>query len=222
MSTEDTEQRAEKIASDADDVRAKTRTLVVDAVRHSADTLQSLPEIVSEALEGAWKGLGNLADDQKASVFREVIDGVSEGVSTSATAIKLTAQEAQGRGKQFAKNELKGTADDLRTLESLFTERISKLATSSVDVTSDQAKDLIAHAKRIMKTVRPTIESAVGTIERQPIQFAKESATVAAGATRKAAGSLLQGVAGVLDGLGDIVGGSTKEPSDEKDKPKDG
>jgi len=207
---QETEEKAERIAAEAKDVRERTRDLVVDVLRSGKDSIGRLPSAAGRVLEGAWRGVENVAEERRADVFRDVIDGLSDGLSRGAHAVKLTVEEAKSRGQSYAKDEIKGTVQDLRTLESIFVERIETLVKSSASTTSEQARDLVSHARRAASGMRPEIKSAIEAAERHPFGLAKETASVAAGASRRAAGSLLQGIAGVLEGLGDLIGGDRK------------
>lgn len=211
----DTTTKAERIASEGDDVRARTRDLVVDSIRHGAEAAGRLPDAAAKVLDGAWKGLRNVADEKRASVFSEVLDGLTDGLSKGAHALKLTVQEARGHGRTYAEDEVKGAVHDLRTLETMLVERVEKLVSTSAKTTANETKTLLSHAQRAASSMRPEIESAIKAAEEHPIGLVKETASVVTGATRRATGTLLQGIAGVLDGLGESVRGGKARSSSE-------
>lgn len=201
--------RAKKIASDAKDVREQTRDLVMDVIRHSGDTLGQFPKAVNRVVDGAREGLDTVVDDKQADILRDVMNGVSDGLSKGANAVKYTLEEANERGQDFAKDEIVGTIKDLHALESLFVERMGSLVKASVKLPIEQSKDLIGHAQRSAEGIRPAIGSAIEAAEKNPTGLAKETASVAVGATRKVTGSLFQAVAGVIDGVGGAIGGKS-------------
>lgn len=207
---QETRRKAEHIAAEANEVRRRTRDLVIDALRSGKDSAGRLTDTAQRVLEGAWRGVENIAEEKRADVFRDVIDGLSEALSRGAYAVKLTVEEAGGRGQSYLEDEIKGATQDLRTLESIFVERIEALVRSSANTTSQQTSDLINHARNAVSGIRPQIESAIEAAEKHPLGLAKETASVASGVSRRAAGSLLQGIAGVLGDLGDTVGGGSK------------
>jgi Family of unknown function (DUF6781) len=215
MNADEVKSRAKKIATDAQDVRAQTRDLVVDVIRSSSDALGRFPEAVERVVDGAREGLSDVADDRKADVLREVMDGLSDGLGKGAEAVKLTLEEASSRGQKFADDDLKGTVDDLRTLESLLVDRVSQLIKSGATLTGDQAKDLVSHARRAAEGMRPAISSAIEAAEKNPVKLATDTASVAAGASRKVVGGLFSAVAGVLDGVGDAISGKADGKSDK-------
>ena len=74
-----------------------------------------------------------------------------------AHAVKLTIEEAKSRGESFTEDEIKSAAEDLRALESMFVERIEVLAKSSATETSQQAGDLVSHARNALSSIQPIL-----------------------------------------------------------------
>lgn len=214
MNAEEVKSRAREIASDAKDVRTRTKDLVVDVLKSGSDAAGRFPEAVERVAEGAREGLKDVADERQAEVLREVMDGLSDGLGRGAEAVKLSLEEARDRGQKFTDEELRGTVEDLRALEELLVERITKLVKSGARVSGEQAKDLLTHAQRTAKGMRPAIGSAIEAAEKNPIGLARDTASVAAGASRRAVGSLFQAVAGVLDGVGETISGKEKVKED--------
>jgi hypothetical protein len=207
MNPTDVKARAEKIARDASDVRQQTRDLVLDVLRSGGEAVGRFPQTVEKVLAGAHAGVEQVAKERQADVLREVIDGVTEGFAKGAEAVKLTVEEARDRGQQFATDEVKGTVNDLRALESLLVERLGRMIKSGVSLTATQSADLLSHAKRAGKGMQPSISSAITAAEKDPLGLAKDTASVAAGASRRAVGSLFQALGGVLDGVGEVISG---------------
>ncbi len=214
MNASEVKNRAEDIVRDAQDVRAKTRDLVVDVLRSGGDAVGRFPQAVERILAGAHAGVDRVAQERQADVLRDVVDGLTEGLAKGAEAVKLTAEEAQTRGQQFASDEIKGTISDMRTLEQLLVDRIGGMIKSGVSLTATQASDLISHTKRASQGMQPAISSAIEAAEADPLKLAKDTASVAAGVSRRAVGSLFQAVGGVLDGVGDAISG---KPDSKKD-----
>ncbi len=210
-----TQERARQIAAQADDVRRQTQCLVVDALKSGKESIGHLPSIAMRVFDGAWRGVEEVTDEKRADVLRDVIDGLSDGMSQGAHAVKLTIEEAKSRGESFTEDEIKSAAEDLRALESMFVERIEVLAKSSATETSQQAGDLVSHARNALSSIQPDIASAITAVEQHPVGLVKETASVAVGVSRRAAGSLLQGIAGVLESFGDAVDGGRPGSGDK-------
>lgn len=215
MNAEEVKSRAREIAADAKDVRTRTRNLVVDVLKSGGDAAGRFPKAVERIAEGAREGLKDVAAERHADVLREVMDGLGDGLSHGASAMKLTLEEARDRGQKFTSEEVRGAVDDLKALESLLVERVSRLVESGAKVSTEQAGDLMTHARRAASGMRPAISSAIEAAEKDPVGLAKDTASVAAGASRRAMGSLFQAVAGVLDGVGEAIGGKRDEKKDE-------
>ncbi len=215
-STQQPEVTAEQIAAEVKDVRARTRTLVVDLVRHGTEPISRLPETAGRILDGAIKGVANVAEEKKADVLGEVIDGLADGFTRGANAMRFTFEEAKSRGQAYTQDEIKTAMEDLQTLESMFVERVEQLVKSGLITSADQSRDLLEHAKRAAGGMRPEIESAIKAARNHPINLVKESASVATGVSRRAVGSLLQAIGGVLDGAGEVIGGHEREQPDDE------
>jgi hypothetical protein len=211
---EEIKARAREIAADARDVRARTRELVLDVIKSGSQAVGRFPAAVDRVIEGAREGLNEVADERRAEVLREVMDGLSDGLGRGASAVKLSLEEARGRGQNFAADEVRATVADLKAIESLLVERLTRLVKNSAAVSGEQARDLLVHAQRAAQGMRPAIASAIEAAEKNPVTLAKDTASVAAGAGRRAVGSLFQAVAGVLDGVGEAIGGKREQKKD--------
>lgn len=201
----DASQEAERIASEGTDVRERVRDLVNKVAGQGRKTLSELTDETTEILRGAGEGVKSAASSERGEVLGEVIDGVSDGLSRAANATKLALEEAEGRGEQFAEEDLQRTIDDLKTLERMFVDAVSNLAQSASRTAWGEMKDAAAHATRAAESMRPSIEDALQAAASHPVKLAGEAASAGAAATRQAVGSLFQVVGGLLAGAGDVI-----------------
>jgi hypothetical protein len=204
-------ERAQEIASEAKDVRTRVRELVSRAAGDGRKTLRELGEDAREILRGATEGVGEVAREHRGEVLGEVIDGVSDGLTSAANATRLALEEAEGRGEQFAEEDLRRTMDDLRSLETMFVDTVRNLSTSARDSAWGEVKDAASHARRAGESMRPSIQSALEAATRHPVRLAGEAATAGAAVTRRATGSLFQAIGGLLQGAGDAIRGDESE-----------
>ncbi len=202
MDAKEVRERAEQIAEQADDVRRKTQDLVLDVVRSGEQAVRGLPAAVEEVIEGASEGLREIAENKRAEVLKEVLDGISDGVSKTAEAFRLALEEASGRGRQFADDEVRGTVEDLKTIASLLGDRLEQFARNAARTMDEQVQDLASHARRAASDARPAIESAIDAARAHPLDLGRDAAKVAGEAARLGVGSLLSAIGGALDGLG--------------------
>ncbi len=211
-----TQQTAENITAEARDVKQKISNLVTDIFKAGTDSAGKIPEKASQIIEGAKSGINKVAEDKQAEVLTQVIEGLTDGFSRGAQALKLTVQEAAGNGTTYAQDELKSALDDFKTLESLLTERTEQLLKSTYKTSTQQAGNIFTHTKRTLASVRTDIEQAVRAAGKHPVTLTKESASVAAGVTRLAAGSLLQAIGKAVESTGKIISPDTPEETSKE------
>ncbi len=220
MDAKEIRERAEQIVEQADGVRRKTQDLVLDVVRSGEDAVRGLPAAVEEVIEGAGEGLKTIAEEQRAEVLRQVIDGISDGVGKTAEAFKLALEEASGRGRQFADEEVRGTVEDLKTIGSLLGDRLDQFVRHTARTMDEQVQDLARHARRAASDARPAIESAIDAAREHPLELGRDAAKVAGEAARLGVGSLLSAIGGALDGLGRALGAEGVQRSASGDEPE--
>lgn len=207
----DTRQEAERIASEGTDVRTRVRDLVGRVASEGRKTLSELSDEATDILRGAGEGVKDAAAEHRGEVLGEVIDGVSDGLSRAANATKLALEEAEGRGEQFAEEDLRRTVDDLKTLERMFVDSVRNLAEGAGRSAWGEVKDAAGHASRAAESMRPSIQGALEAAAGHPVKFAGEAATAGAAATRQAVGSLFQVMGGLIAGAGDVIRGDEKK-----------
>ncbi|MBZ0172771.1 MAG: hypothetical protein K8E66_10355, partial [Phycisphaerales bacterium] len=109
-------EEAERIAAEGESVRERVRRLVLGVAGGEGLRIASLRRAATEIVDGVTRGVGNISEDRRGTVLGETIDGLSDGFGLAAQATKLAIEEAEGRGSRFTREDLRQTADDLRTL----------------------------------------------------------------------------------------------------------
>lgn len=203
--------QAERIASEATDVRERVRRLVLELAGGEGPRLSSLRRAASDVVDGVTRGLKEVGDERQGTVLAETIEGLSDGIARAAHATRLAIEEAEGRGQGFAREDLKQALDDLRTLDRMFMDTVGGLTSRLSEDVRAQVGDLTEHASRALDSMRPSIESAIEAATRHPGEFAGEATSAGVDATRRAVGSLFGAAAGLLDAAGDIVSGRKKD-----------
>jgi len=79
-----TGEQAERIASEATDVRERVRRLVSKSATEGRKTISELVDETREILRGAGEGGKDAAPDQKREVLSEVVEGVSDALQQAA------------------------------------------------------------------------------------------------------------------------------------------
>ncbi len=205
---ESVETQAERIASEAESVRDRVRRLVLDAAGGGGLHIDRLRGVASAVLEGVGKGVERISEERRGTVLAETIDGLSDAFQRAAHATRLAIEEAEGRGERFSNEELRKTADDLRTLEAMFMETVTGFSDRLASNIRAQTVDFAQHTKRAVESMRPSIESAIESAASDPAGLAGQAAAAGADAARGVVGSLFSAAAGMLDAAGEIVSGS--------------
>ncbi len=212
MSDENLETSVKEIVAAGRDVRARIRETWLDAAGRASET-GGISGLVRRAVDAAADGVRKSVPDDPASVLRQVIDGLGDGLSTAAHATRLALREAADQGRAFAADDVRRLEDDLGTVASMFTTTVADAAGRVSSLVSSQAKDLAEHARRTMSTVRPDLDAAVAAARKEPGRLVQESAEAGVEMTRRAAGSLLAAIGGFFAEAGRIVSGSRRNGS---------
>jgi ElaB/YqjD/DUF883 family membrane-anchored ribosome-binding protein len=191
--------KAEAIAREGADIRNKISKLASDAAERCHREAEGLVSLARAVMEGAAKGVEGALPDKAASVFRQVIDGLADGLATSAHAAKLTLEEARSRGAQFAREDLDKIAHDFRAVGEGFVDAAGETFKAVRSHAASQGQQLREHARETLTRVKPAFESAIRAAAREPVQLGKEALQAGAAATRHAAGTLFSELAKRLE-----------------------
>lgn len=211
-------EEAEHIAAEGEHVRERVRKLVVQTIEQRHLSFEELNHVAKDVLEGAASGVKQATPKEKESVLRAVIDGLADSYNIAANATKLALEEANGKRKTFAEEDLKRIVRELRVLDERFIRMVSHTTKRTWGMMTDETATLRDHVERAAKSIRPSMESALREAGSHPIDLANESASAGIKATRQTAGVLLQAVSGLLQGASDVL---TRE-SDKADAPTKG
>lgn len=201
---------AERIASEATDVRERIRKLIVDLADRRGMTADELRRHARDILDGAKRGIAGAADEKKAGVLNDVVDGLADGFSRAAYATKLAIEEAESRRQRFADEDLRTATDNLRQLQSMFIDTVKDFARGLSASVKSQAGDLGAHASRAAESMNDPIQDALNAAAKHPGRFAAESASAGAAVARRAVGTLFQAAGGLLQGAGEVISGKPR------------
>lgn len=201
----DVKAEAHQVAAEKENVRERIRRLVVDSVRQRRVGFDAIGDVTREIVDGAVEGVRDMTPDDRDSVLRQVVDGVGDAFTTTAQATRLALEEAQSRGEQFAKEDVRSAIRQLTDLQRLFTDTVLDTLERARIEAAEQTRDFIDHARRANERVQPSIQSALHAATEHPIKLVTETASASVRAVPKAAGMLLHAMSGVLQGAGDLL-----------------
>lgn len=182
------------IVAKGKNLRAKVSEAVTNAADKAATNRAGLIDLSRSVLDGAVAALNNSASRDPDSILRQVIDGLGDGLSTTALATRLAMEEAKAEQKRFAEEDLSTMTRDLRALGELFVGTISQAAGDFKSMTGTELSALRQHAEQTMKRLLPSINSALAIIQEHPLQFGRESIGAGVQLSRQALGSLFAAI----------------------------
>lgn len=159
-------------------------------------------DLARSTVQGAAKGVATAAAAESARTLRAVVDGIGDGLTTTAQAAKLTLQEAAGGAARFAREDLDKMSGDFRTLGESFVDVVESAATRAGGHAAAQAAELRAHAVIALRRAQPAFEAAIDAARQDPTGLARQTLAAGAGATRGALGALFTALGAKLQSLG--------------------
>lgn len=191
---------AEKAARQSPEtLRTAVQQITLDALSKGRVDGARIKQVVKSVFEGVTVGLGEKQSDRAA--LEGAFQGLAQALDKTAQAVRFSAQEAAGRIGNFAHQDLKQTADDMRTLESLFLDSLQS-ALSNVDAASRVIiEDLIAHGRRSGTAAGGSARDAVVSLEAALAQTVRSSGEAVAKNGAEMGRRLAQVTSGFLAGL---------------------
>lgn len=196
------------------DVRDRVRDVVVSLFRSSEATTASARAAVSGIVQSATEIVKRSAPDNPESVLRNVIDGVTAGLSTVAQSTQYAIQEATDRGQRFASQDLDRARKDLSGISDILMDTVKYFTNRVTEETGTAAKELRTHAERSAAALTPVLKSSVEAVAKHPVQTAGEAAETAMRTAQLTAGALLGAMSGLLAGAADAL-----DPARQKSSP---
>lgn len=195
--------RSEAILREGREVRERIGRLVAGASERVGAGRSELEAVTRAVFEGAVRAGSDALPSDRASVLREVVSGIGDGLRTAAQAAGLALQEARGRGQAFADEDLRQLRDDLRSAAGGLAETVQRGAKAAGGEVAGQATELFHHAERTVAAVTPAFAGVFDAVKDDAPALGREALAAGSAATRQAAGQLFQEVGRRLAALGD-------------------
>lgn len=187
------------------DVRDRVRDVVVSLFRGGETTTASARAAVNGIVQSATEIVKRSAPENPESVLRNVIDGVTSGLSTVAQSTQYAVQEATARGQRFASQDLDRAKKDLSGISDILVDTVKYFTNRVTEEAGTAAKELKTHAERSVAAVTPVLKSSVEAVAKHPVQTAGEAAGTAMRTAQLTAGALLGAMSGLLAGAADAL-----------------
>ena len=194
--------RTEALVKRGGDLRAETARLVEETSSKVYQAKDGLSDLVKAVAEGAVAGARETVPENTESALKHVVEGVTDGLTKSATAVRLTLEEAAASGSHFAQEDLRKVAEDFRTVTNIMADIITTAASATGSHLKAQAQAFGEHAQTALQNVRPALESAVNAALEHPARLGSETLHAGSTAARQAAGVLFTELGACFDKVG--------------------
>jgi hypothetical protein len=210
-------EKVEAIVADGQNVRAQVSQLVTESADRFQLNREGLIGLTQSVLDATATAVDKVVPHDPASVLRQVVDGLGDGLSAAALASRLAVEEAEAQRKSFADEDLSKLNKDLKAIGNLFVDTVFTAAKKARSVTATQLTTLRDHATTTVKRIQPSLESAISAVQKHPLQFAKESVGAGLAMSRQAVGTLFGAVGRTLQKAGQVITGD--KPGEKKLSP---
>jgi len=206
------QEQADAIVTQGQDVRTRIARLVAQTAERYHLDASGLIGLARSVLTGAAQAADRAVGHDPDSVLRQVVDGLSDGLSAAAVACRLTFEEARAQGQTFASEDLAKMRANLKTMGELFVDTVSTTAGKFHSQAAEQLRALRTHAENAKDRILPALTSALVAAGEHPVQFTTESAGAGLTVSRQALGSLFTAVGRRLQQAGQRIGGGEEGP----------
>jgi hypothetical protein len=190
---------AEAAARAGQDVRARIAAATAAAAARLSQQQEAVRMLTRTVMEGAARGVAGALPADAHSTLRQVVDGLADGLATSALAAKLALEETGSRGTRFAREDLGHLRQHLGELGDEFTATVKATAQTAYAATAEQSRDLSEHAQRALARAKPAFEDALRAAAAHPRELGWEALQAGGAAARHGAGVLFGELAKHLD-----------------------
>ena len=217
--TQEIEQQVQAaIESDTAAISERVRAITLQALSGGELDKKALKQVMAAVVKGAQQGATHRAE-HGALALKEAMRGLDDALAVAAEATQLAIGEAAGRTGEFSRRALKGAADDLAALESLFIETLGSAAKSATGIARTTLRELADHARASGTAVGGRVESALSQLAHAIADTAREQMETGTQALRKEATMLAGLAAGALRGIADRL---QSTPVDKTARPSSG
>jgi len=192
------------------DIRSRIHDFTLRAVRDGDLSLRDIPVFARDVVKDAASGLNSAVPQSSRNVLRQVVDGLTDAATATASSAKSAISATTTRGSEFVRKDASRVVKDLRALEGNFLSALQHAGKSLQGAARDEMDSILKHAKHAGTRIRPAAERTAKAIDGRVMELGAETAKAGVRATRSAVGGALRGAGGLLDALGEAVRGSSR------------
>lgn len=207
-------QQVATAAEQGKDLHDLVRDITLRALSRRALSMSEIKEVVGAVTEGVTLGLGRRAGEIKDAV-RQALGGLDDAMKKTAEATKLAGQQLVAQGKEFGAQDLKPAIDDLKQMEEMFLNTVSKVAEAAGGRIREEFASQLTHARRSGTDGGRMIADTVADFSQRASASLKSGAQQTAGASQDIKQRLTLLASGILAGMADALHEKAK-PGEQK------
>lgn len=184
------------------EIRIRIRELTARTIAGSKTGLRQLTTVANDVMDGVSDAVKDAMPDERHSVLKQVVSGLSDAYSAAANTTKATFEDARKRGQRLAHGPVKQTVRDLQGLENNFFETVKSFADRVGDDAQREWHSVVTHARAAAKEIRPAAKSALEAANGHLGELATQTASTGVKATGTIVGGLLSAAGNQLRGVG--------------------
>jgi type VI protein secretion system component VasK len=169
---------------------------VAEAASRADQATDGLVQVARDTAAGAREGLERRAAADRNQALREVLDGLTDGLGRTAHSAQLALEEAAGRGKAFAEEDLARVRRDFDGLREGFGQALRQ----GLGALRSEAAEAAQHAERTFAGLRPQLDRVLAAAKQDPAGLARGAVEAGAHATRQGAGAFFESLGRLLKG----------------------
>lgn len=147
FSIEDIKRSARELMSSGPDIREKLHALTVEALTRRQLAEQEIREVLQAITEGVSLGAAERTEEVRGAIA-DALKGVDDALGNAAEAMQLAWSETSSRAQEFAEQDLQQGLSDLKKLEAIFLETVSRVAQGASSLVKQEMSALSEHAQR--------------------------------------------------------------------------
>lgn len=196
-------------------VRESMHDITLAALSRGRLEAEEMRRVLRSVMQGASLGLSK-AGDKSREAMGEALAGIDDALAKSAEATRLAIEEAAGKLKDYGKQDLERSFEDLRTLEKMFLDTLKDVTTESAGTAKDVLQGLWQHARDSGTTAGATAKDAIIKMEQKLGRTLREIASAGNDAALNTTAKLADAAAGFLAGLSETLAAKAKNMQQHK------
>lgn len=146
FSLEQIKDSARNLLRSGENVREKLHELTVKALTQRQLAEQEIREVIGAITEGVSLGAAERAEDVRVALG-DALNGMDDALGHAAEAMQLAWGEVSSHAQEFAEQDLKQGISELKNLEQVFLETVSRVGQGASGLVKQEMAALAEHAR---------------------------------------------------------------------------